>query len=89
MFAKVSTGAGDAGASALAAKIFTIFEGTPEIQRTIVGRTVTCWTPATLTYGFAGSHKEDRPSCSQVGRPVRVSLLSGMPIISRRFRAAC
>jgi alkylation response protein AidB-like acyl-CoA dehydrogenase len=41
MFAQVSVGAGDAGDSALAAKIFTIFEGTSEIQRMIIGRAVT------------------------------------------------
>jgi alkylation response protein AidB-like acyl-CoA dehydrogenase len=32
---------GYAGASALTAKIFTIFEGTSEIQRMIIGRAVT------------------------------------------------
>jgi alkylation response protein AidB-like acyl-CoA dehydrogenase len=32
---------GYAGASALAAKIFTIFEGTSEIQRMLIGRAIT------------------------------------------------
>jgi alkylation response protein AidB-like acyl-CoA dehydrogenase len=41
MFAQVSAGAGDAGGSAPAAKIFTIFEGISEIQRMLIGRAVT------------------------------------------------
>jgi alkylation response protein AidB-like acyl-CoA dehydrogenase len=41
MSSQVRTGAGDSGASVLAAKIFTIFEGTSEIQRMIIGRAVT------------------------------------------------
>ena len=40
-FAQVSLVAGHAGASALAVKIFTIFEATSEIQRMIIGRAVT------------------------------------------------
>jgi alkylation response protein AidB-like acyl-CoA dehydrogenase len=40
-FSKVSLLAGDADGSALVAKIFTIFEGTSEIQRMIIGRAVT------------------------------------------------
>jgi alkylation response protein AidB-like acyl-CoA dehydrogenase len=39
--AQVGLLAGYAGASTLAAKIFTIFEGTSEIQRMIIGRAVT------------------------------------------------
>jgi alkylation response protein AidB-like acyl-CoA dehydrogenase len=41
VFAQVSPVSGYAGAAALAAKIFTIFEGTSEIQRMIIGRAVT------------------------------------------------
>jgi alkylation response protein AidB-like acyl-CoA dehydrogenase len=41
VFAEVRLVAGYAGAAALAAKIFTIFEGTSEIQRMIIGRAVT------------------------------------------------
>jgi alkylation response protein AidB-like acyl-CoA dehydrogenase len=41
MFAQLSAGPGDAGVAALAAKIFTIFEETSEIQRMIIGRAVT------------------------------------------------
>jgi alkylation response protein AidB-like acyl-CoA dehydrogenase len=41
VFAQVSLVAGYAGASALAARIFTIFEGTSEIQRMLIGRAVT------------------------------------------------
>jgi alkylation response protein AidB-like acyl-CoA dehydrogenase len=41
VFAQVIPVAGYAGASPLAAKIFTIFEGTSEIQRMLIGRAVT------------------------------------------------
>jgi alkylation response protein AidB-like acyl-CoA dehydrogenase len=41
VFAQVSLAAGCAGVSPLAAKIFTIFEGTSEIQRMLIGRTIT------------------------------------------------
>jgi alkylation response protein AidB-like acyl-CoA dehydrogenase len=41
VFAQVSIVAGYAGAAAHATKIFTIFEGTSEIQRMIIGRAVT------------------------------------------------
>jgi len=41
VFAPVGLFAGYAGAAALAAKIFTIFEGTSEMQRMIIGRAVT------------------------------------------------
>jgi alkylation response protein AidB-like acyl-CoA dehydrogenase len=41
VFAQVSLVAGYADASVFAAKIFTIFEGTSEIQRMIIGRAVT------------------------------------------------
>jgi alkylation response protein AidB-like acyl-CoA dehydrogenase len=41
VFGQVSPVAGYAGASALAAKTFTIFEGTSEIQRMLIGRAVT------------------------------------------------
>jgi alkylation response protein AidB-like acyl-CoA dehydrogenase len=40
VFAQVIV-AGYAGAPAIAARIFTIFEGTSEIQRMLIGRTVT------------------------------------------------
>lgn len=40
MFAQVSISAGDVVGSAPAARIFTIFEGTAEIQRMIIGRDV-------------------------------------------------
>ena len=41
VFAQVSLVVRYVGASPLAAKIFTIFEGTSEIQRMIIGRAVT------------------------------------------------
>jgi alkylation response protein AidB-like acyl-CoA dehydrogenase len=41
VFAQVSLDTGYAGAAALAVKIFTIFEGTSEIQRMLIGRAVT------------------------------------------------
>jgi alkylation response protein AidB-like acyl-CoA dehydrogenase len=41
VFALFSLAAGDTGVAALTAKIFTIFEGTSEIQRMLIGRTVT------------------------------------------------
>jgi alkylation response protein AidB-like acyl-CoA dehydrogenase len=40
-FPQVSMAARDTDDSALPAKIFTIFEGTSEIQRMIIGRAVT------------------------------------------------
>jgi len=40
MFTQVSVAAGYADGSGLSAKIFTIFEGTPEIQRMIIGPAV-------------------------------------------------
>jgi alkylation response protein AidB-like acyl-CoA dehydrogenase len=41
MFTQVSTSKGYSGGSAPTAEIFTIFEGTSEIQRMIIGRAVT------------------------------------------------
>jgi alkylation response protein AidB-like acyl-CoA dehydrogenase len=41
VFAQVSLVAEHAGGSASAARIFTIFEGTSEIQRMLIGRAVT------------------------------------------------
>lgn len=41
VFAQVRLVVGYAGGFAVAAKIFTIFEGTSEIQRMVIGRAVT------------------------------------------------
>jgi len=41
VFAQVRLVAAHTNAAALAAKIFTIFEGTSEIQRMLIGRAVT------------------------------------------------
>jgi alkylation response protein AidB-like acyl-CoA dehydrogenase len=41
VFAQVNQVAGYGGAFALTAKIFTIFEGTSEIQRMLIGRALT------------------------------------------------
>jgi alkylation response protein AidB-like acyl-CoA dehydrogenase len=41
VFAQVSRADGYAGSAAPAAKVFTIFEGTAEIHRMLIGRTIT------------------------------------------------
>jgi hypothetical protein len=71
-------------------KIFTIFEGTSEIQRMLIGRTVTRRTFGSLTCGYTYHVPGKRPARLESGMvPSRVRIIRNVPVISRCFRTAC
>ena len=88
-FPQVSMVTGDTDDSAFPAKIFTIFEGTSEIQRMIIGRSPgSTFARLTCGYTYRGPERRAVPLGSGAA-PSRVPFARILPVTSRRFRTAC